>query len=697
MPPCTTALLIAGLAAAAAGAPSMLRVAPGASLPAALAALRGAPPPRELLLAPGVHRLLAPLELTAADSGVTLRGEPGAAISGGVPLNFSRAEGGLWAAALPPALLAGSAELSTLYVNGQRRLRAREPNALGAPPWSFAALFGDAATFAMAGPLEPCSKPAFGSCPAANALGFFAATRGARAPNASWAAAGAVVGVAEAWTLEHARLAAYDGATGRVSLAAPLSTPVGAFGTAAGTPSGGRWFLEDFREALNAPGEYFVAGAQLLYVPLPAEAAAGPGAAAAEMPALTALWKVAGSAAAPAANVTLRDIEVRLWGDAPGERERFPGSYTAALHVGPFVAGLALRNLTLRAGASNAVCFSGGNVSGTVMDRLTVTDIGGRAVEGCAAALSFAVAGTVLANSTISHVGFNYMSGGAAAVIGTGAAFVHNEVFDVPLNGVVFQQAGGPSREAAPSAEIAFNHLHDLGGEQVLSDFGACYINANSDARPATNWLAADVHHNLIERSASYNYGSNGVYSDHGTSGAYVHHNVITGLGGRGLSPHAGLNLTAVNNLIYNVSLQPFAGAAGASCVVSGPQGGAPGFSLALRANIFAQPTGGSAIFYSTRDAFWAPPRAAVASNDNVFWAGAAGVGVFPDGKGGATGLAGWRALSSQDAGSAEADPLLAAPQVGDFRVLPASPAWARGWQEIDLSSVGPLPEGGGQ
>jgi hypothetical protein len=63
------------------------------------------------------------------------------------------------------------------------------------------------------------------------------------------------------------------------------------------------------------------------------------------MPALTALWKVAGSAAAPAANVTLRDIEVRLWGDAPGERERFPGSYTAALHVGPFVAGLALRNL----------------------------------------------------------------------------------------------------------------------------------------------------------------------------------------------------------------------------------------------------------------------------------------------------------------------------------------------------------------
>ena len=357
------------------------------------------------------------------------------------------------------------------------------------------------------------------------------------------------------------------------------------------------------------------------------------------------------------------------------------------------MAGLALRNLTLRAGASNAVCFSGGGVSGTVMDRLTVTDIGGRAVEGCAAALSFAVVGTVLANSTISRVGFNYMSGGAAAVIGTGAAFVHNEVFDVPLNGVTFQQAGGASRPEAPSAEIAFNHIHDFGGGgQVLSDFGGVYINANSDAKPATNWLATDVHHNLIERGASYDYGCNGIYTDHGTSGASVHHNVVAALGGRGLSPHAGLNLSAANNLFYNVSLQPFAGAAGASCVVSGPQGNAPGFSLALRANIFAQPAGGSAVFYSTRDAFWAPPRARVASDGNVFWAGAAGAGLFPDGKGGATGLAGWRALSAQDAGSAEADPLLAAPQAGDFRVLPASPAWARGWQEIDLSSVGPLP-----
>ncbi len=685
--------LALALALAAANAAS-LRVAPGASVAAALASLRSSAPashPKEVILGAGVHRLSAPILLTGADSGVTLRGEPGAVLSGGVPLNFSAASDGLWTAPLPSAVV----DLATLYVNGGRRLRARAPNAAGAPPWSFGALFGDSATFLMAGPLEKCTKPAFGACPAADAAGFFAATSGARAPNASWRiGAPAVVGVAEAWTLEYAPLAAFDAATGRVTFAHPIATPVGAFGTAPGTPCGGRWFLENLREALDAPGEFFVdaAAARVLYVPLPAEAAAGPAAATAEMPALLKLWQAAGSSGAPVVGVTLRDVEVRLWGDAPGAREKYPGSYAAALHIGPFASGVALRNVSATAGASNALCFSG-SAAGTVVDRLRVAGIGGRAVEGCAAGLSYSVTGLVVSNSTISHTGFNYMSGGAAALVGTGAAFLHNELFDFPLFGVAVEQAGGPSRAAAPQVEIAFNHVHDFGGVDVLSDFGGVYLTTNSDAEPATNWLAADVHHNLVARAASYRggYGANGLYSDHGTSGARFHHNVVAGVGGRGVSPHAGLNLSVVNNLFFNVSAQPWPGGALGDCAVSGPQGHAPGFSAALKNNIVAQPEGGSAIFYSVKDALWAPPQSVVASDGSVFWAAGA-AGVFPDGKGGATDLAGWRAATAQDARSVEADPRVADPANGDFTVLPASPAWALGWEAVDVSTVGPLP-----
>lgn len=671
---------------------TVVRVSPGESIDAALSSLRrNAPAPREVLLATGTHRLAAPLLLTGADSFVTIRGEPGAVLSSGVPLNFSAAGGGLWSADLPAALQTSGVDLGTLYVNGGRRLRARAPNAVGTFPWSYAALVGDAATFLMAGPLAECDKPAFGTCPAEDSTGFFSTTTGARAPNSSWDMRGAVVGVAEAWTFEYAPLSAYDGASGRVSFAAPIATPVGAFGTGPGTPCGGRWFLEGVRDALDAPGEFFVdaASSRVLYFPLPAEAAAGPAAAAAEMPSLTALWKVAGTAAAPAVNITLRDVAVRLWADAPGAREKYPGAYAGALHIGPFAEGIAVRNVSVAAGATNAFCVAG-SVRGAALDRLTISDIGGRALEGCAAALSFSVVGLTVSNSTISKTNYNYMSGGAINVVGTDAAFVHNELFDVPLMGVTVEQAGGPSRASAPRVEIAYNRIRDYGGRDVLSDFGGVYISTNSDATPATNWLAASVHHNLISNAASYNYGANGLYSDHGTSGPAFFSNVVVGMGGRGLSPHAGLNVSAVNNVFFNVSVQPFAGSTDASCVVSGPQGHAPGFSALLRNNILAQPAGGSPVFYSTRDALWAPPDFVVASDANVFWAAGA-EGVFPDGKGGETGLAGWRAATDQDAASAEADPRLADPEGGDFTVLPDSPAWGLGWQEIDLSNVGPL------
>jgi len=613
-------------------------------------------------------------------------------ISGGVPINFTDAGGGLWVAPLPPALLNGTAELSTLYINGGRRLRAREPNALGLPPWSFSSLFGDAATFSMAGPLLPCDKPVFGTCPSEDAHGFFSSTSGARSPNASWGTAGAIVGVPEAWTLEYARLGAYDGATGRVSFASAIQTPVGTFGTTPGTPCGGRWFLESFRDALNAPGEYFVDSKQVLYMPLPSEVAEGPDATVAEMPALSLLWSVAGTKNAPVVGVTLRDVEVRMWGEKAGAREGYPGSYTAALHVGPYATRTALLNVTIQAGATNAVCMAG-NVTSTTLDHLFVHDIGGRAVEGCAATLSYSVRETMISNCTVSHTCYNYMSGGAVAVVGTEASFLHNELYDFPLMGVVVQQAGGPSQAQAPSAQVAFNYIHDFGGRDVLSDFGGIYINSNSDSLPRTNWLAVDVHHNLIRNAASYGYGANGLYTDHGTSGAYLHHNVISGVGGRGLSPHSGLNITAVNNLFYNVSLQPFAGQMDANCVISGPQGNPPGFSATLRNNLLVQPLKGGSppIFYTTKDKIWAPPKFLVNSDANIFWAGGVGGGIFPDGKSGETDLQGWQALTQQDMKSLEVDPQLAAPDLGNFTVLPGSPAWSLGWQAIDFSTLGPL------
>ena len=88
-------------------------------------------------------------------------------------------------------------------------------------------------------------------------------------------------------------------------------------------------------------------------------------------------------------------------------------------------------------------------------------------------------------------------------------------------------------------------------------------------------------------------------------------------------------------------------------------------------------------------DVFWYPPQFTVSSDNNVFQTPSSSTGVlFPNG----TSLKQWVTMSKNDNNSVVADPLLADPAAGDFTVLPASPAWALGWQAIDLSTVGPLP-----
>ena len=68
-----------------ASAASSLFVAPGDSLALAIASARLSAS-RTVVLGAGVHALPAPLLLTAADTGLHLRGEPGAVLDGGVEL-----------------------------------------------------------------------------------------------------------------------------------------------------------------------------------------------------------------------------------------------------------------------------------------------------------------------------------------------------------------------------------------------------------------------------------------------------------------------------------------------------------------------------------------------------------------------------------------------------------------------------------
>lgn len=250
---------------------------------------------------------------------------------------------------------------------------------------------------------------------------------------------------------------------------------------------------------------------------------------------------------------------------------------------------------------------------------------------------------------------------------------------------------GGPSRAAAPALEIAYNRIYNY-GQGIISDLGGVYISSASDKVAATNWLAADVHHNWISNASSYTggYGANGLYNDHGTSGVHFHSNIVERVGGRGGSLHCGRGLSFVNNVIYDVARDPWTSSNnddGALSSCNGDDVADPGFAANVSINII-QPIG-TRDAWALKDTTWKPPTCTVTGDRNVFWAGAAGAMAFPP-AGGA--LAEWRTLTGADGRSVEADPLLRDPARGDFSPLPNSPVWALGWVAIDQAGIGVIP-----
>lgn len=672
-----------------------IRVSPGDSIAAAIISSR-LEPTHTVTLASGTHYLPATLTFTSADSGLTLTGAPGAILDGGVVLPpFTPQSTGIWSTPLPAPLKSSKGGLSTLYVNGERRLRARAPNAEGGPPWAFPALFGDAATLHALGPLQPCTKPSFGTCPTIDTTGFFANSSEVGWPRTSTTDAhleGALIAVAAGWLWNWARVKGFDAGTSTLTFQQPIRDPVGGYGTGNNSVSGGRFFFEDAPGLLDAPGEFYVdaLAGEVLYVPLPGET---PGSVTAVMPNLVQLGTFSGtSPTTPASNITLEGVALQHFGEGGSEARLGYWAYTAGLAVGPHASNITLRNLTLSKGVGDGVGVVS-DVTGLTLDRVAISDVGGKGVGplGDLKVGERTVSGFLMGNSTVTHVGYVF-TGGACAVnpVGAGAKVLNNDLSDTTYSGVSMQAPGGANRSGAPGLEIAYNRIHSFGGGGITSDLGGVYLSSASDKAPGSNWLAADVHHNWIWDGRSYpsGYGANGLYSDHGTSGVHFFSNIVASVGGRGGSLHCGKGIEFTGNLLYNVSQQAWTDSTANNGVLSSCNGddvGNPGFAANVSGNIIVP--GGTGNAWAPQDTTWQPPQCTVTGGRNVYHAplGTSAM-VFPGGRT----MGEWQALTGgAEMESLEADPLLKDPDGGDFTVLPGSPAWALGWVAIDQSKIG--------
>jgi hypothetical protein len=232
----------------------------------------------------------------------------------------------------------------------------------------------------------------------------------------------------------------------------------------------------------------------------------------------------------------------------------------------------------------------------------------------------------------------------------------HNDIFDFYYTGISVGWVWGYAPSVAHHNTIAYNHIHHF-GQGVLSDMGGIYTLGFAEGTV--------LHHNLIHDVDAFDYGGWGIYFDEGTTHILAENNIVYNTKTGGFHQHYGRENVIENNIFAFDQSNMIARTRNEEHI-----------TLFFQRNIVLIDHGD---FFGGN---WEGHTFSV--NQNLYW----DVRKKPKGMGPGT-IAQWR-KRGHDTTSIFADPRFVAPERGDFRLKPGSPAELIGFQPIDLFTVGP-------
>lgn len=425
-----------------------------------------------------------------------------------------------------------------------------------------------------------------------------------------------------------------------------------------------RYYVENAFELLDAPGEWYLnrKTGMLYYWPMPGEKMAD-----AEViaPALTELVRLEGR---PEAGETIEHLVFRGLTFSHSDwwlPRDDPGDLQAAVSVPGAIYGNGVRHCVFEgcsvAHMSNYAIDLARGCQGNRIVGCDLFDLGAGGVKIGETAIRDAASEQTHHNEITDnriHDGGHAFHQGVGLWIGQsyGNRIARNDVYDFYYTGISVGWTWGYGRTLARDNVIELNHAHDI-GKAWLSDMGGIYT---LGTQPGTV-IRSNVFHDI----AAYSYGGWGIYFDEGTTNVLAEGNLVYRTTHGGFHQHYGRENVVRNNV--------FAFGRDAQIQRTRQE---PHRSFTFERNIVYWRSGNLLAgswsnfnFAFDRNLYWRADGGAIRFG-NLTWDQ-------------------WRA-QGMDPNSMIADPLFVNPEGDDFCLKPDSPAFKLGFVPLDVCQTGP-------
>ena len=609
--------------------------------------------PMTVFLRGGVYHAGKTIEFLPEDSGTEQAPITYAAIakekpviSGGRTIGgWRKGEGKLWQTTVSD-VKEGRWYFHQLFVNGQRRTRARTPNV--------GFLYTE-------GILAPFNRSKWWNNDIMAKRGFVFRDGDIR----RWRNFNdALIVIYHSWTTSMHLITELD-ETQRIVRLAPISRwPIGYW-----WEWNTRYHVENVPEALDAPGEWYLdrTTGVLNYWPMPGENMRT-----AEVVAPVVKQTLVAFKGAPAekkyvehlrfAGISFQHTDCHVAPDMPPDEQ-------GAIERKPLIAAEGLRhavfeNCEIAHASENALWLDSG-CADNVIRHCHIHDIGGSAVfigpKQWRDVPELRVERNVVDNCFI-HDGSRIFLGSQGVWIGRSSfnQVTHNEISDFHHLGISVGHSWGYAPSSANHNLIAFNHVHHI-CNGYFSDGGGIYTLGIS---PGTV-IANNIVHDVVP-TPQMPVGGTGIYHDEGSTGILVESNIVYRVGAGAYNQHYGRENIARNNIFA------FGGSNTITCCRVEPH-----LSFTFEGNIAVSSAG-----QMTSD-HYSPLKCKTEFRRNLYWDISGKEPLFSG-----VSFAEWQ-RTGRDRNSRIADPQFRDAARGDFRLKSTSPALAMGFRPIDTGKVG--------